>query len=176
MVLSATDQNTKFLILADVRVDVPTVRTSVRVGCRTPPLLQRPRLSRFTMDLWFNAERQRPNWGLSESSIICALTHLALPKKIVLKMDDLLRNRMQKNARNGERSAFCKQWFQSYMVISEIINCCHVIITFRSNDIKKTLDIMEIIIFDTRNTVDESALEKVLRYFTNFRVIERWAC
>ena len=96
MVLSATDQNTKFLILADVRVDVPTVRTSVRVGCRTPPLLQRPRLSRFTMDLWFNAERQRPNWGLSESSIICALTHLALPKKIVLKMDDLLRNRMQK--------------------------------------------------------------------------------
>ena len=51
MVLSATDQNTKFLILADVRVDVPTVRTSVRVGCRTPPLLQRPRLSRFTMDL-----------------------------------------------------------------------------------------------------------------------------
>ena len=58
------------------------------------------------------------------------------------------------------------------MVISEIINCCHVIITFRSNDIK-TLDIMEIIIFDTRNTVDESALEKILGYFTNFRVIER---
>lgn len=58
------------------------------------------------------------------------------------------------------------------MVISEIINCCHVIITFRSNDIKKTLDIMEIVILDTRNTVDESALEKVLGYFTNFRVIE----
>ena len=35
---------------------------------------------------------------------------------------------------------------------------------------------MELVILDTRNTVDESALEKVLGYFTNFRVIEHWAC
>ena len=37
---------------------------------------------------------------------------------------------------------------------------------------KQTLVIMEIHIFDTRNLADESALEKVLGYFTNFRVNE----
>ena len=37
---------------------------------------------------------------------------------------------------------------------------------------KQTLVIMEIQIFDTRNLANESALEKVLGYFTNFRVNE----